>query len=67
MGWEDLGVTFGALIATVVIVMIFVLMARICCCIWPTIAKPLSGHMQIGLIKQPCCLCCHIWSDEGTG
>merc|ERR1712080_786698 len=40
------------------------LMARICCCIWPTIAKPLSGHMQIGLIKQPCCLCCHIWSDE---
>merc|ERR1711973_545990 len=44
--------------------MIFVLMARICCCIWPTIAKPLSGHMQIGLIKQPCCLCCHIWSDE---
>merc|ERR1712141_641533 len=20
--------------------------------------------MQIGLIKQPCCLCCHIWSDE---
>jgi len=64
MGWDDLGVMTGALIATVVIVTIFMLMARICCCIWPTIAKPLSGHMQIGLIKQPCCLCCHIWSDE---
>ena len=46
--------------------------ARMCCCIWPTCGKPgkwhkkPNGNIDIGVIKQPCCLCCHIWADTGT-
>ena len=72
MAWVDLAVTIGAIIGMALIVTCIYLAARMCCCIWPTCGKPgkwhkkPNGNIDIGVIKQPCCLCCHIWADTGT-
>merc|ERR1712203_320275 len=69
MAWVDLAVTIGAIIGMALIVTCIYLAARMCCCIWPTCGKPgkwhkkPNGNIDIGVIKQPCCLCCHIWAD----
>jgi len=54
----------GVMVLCFIIGFIFILWFRGCCCVWPNFAQPLTDHMQVGVIKQPCCFCVHCFNED---